>query len=943
MPTTQYKITNKATGETKVINWQGDSPPTNDDIKAYFAHANDADTNNEVKQPANGNNQSKSLYDTVKEYASRGYDALTKPLAPDITLPYTMKAGDITDKNDPGFATRAMSEIAQRGYDKIIRPALSPIGGLLSLAGGGEALGVPGAKAATNGVLGGLAAKGAYDAVGPVKTAINNPNAENVSDAALATITPALMGYGAVSNLRGGAVKPTENIPVKDAEIVDEGNTSSAEPPLHPDAEFAPVGSEGQYNQNAMLGLGKPLDIDQATYDKLLPKMEGTKEEGLAPIPPKGKYINPDETSSEPQKAIEGDVEKNYGPFDDEWAKYVNGRSAAKLEGNYVAKRFSYLDQDVPDNANVPATYEQLSLDTPIVHLQNAMKDGFFPEVRQHFDDIHQALNDAGVDTAYKEDYLPQMWDNSPEEISNALGKRLTAKPSFTYESFFKDYQEGIEAGLTPKFTKPSDLISYYTNYAKKAIADKQFLDYLKDTGQLRTDKPSSDWRTINPDFFPKAYQGKNYTAPKPIVDTLENYFTNPENGNFGERTLDTIADLTGKTTRTVLGFHIPGTAWSMHGINTSIANALYGEDLNPLKAVGRLGESAYYLTRPNQAENFLSENPASAIRAVKDGGLAITGMSSDVGSPLITGDNLAAKGLNILTSPKPLFQQFIPSMMLKAYERQVKYLTDKGVDYPTAAKQAGNDVNNTFGVLNREQSTSGFVADKNLNNVKRIILLAPNWLESRGRISVETAKAMLDPNNPIGRKYLSGVTNFLASYAGLQGLNYLSSGHSTLENGAGKELSLSLGKDSKGKDTYLNPYAGAIDFIKVPLDIAHSALEGNLAEGSKDIRSRASEPAQFAIDLLSNTDWKGSPILGDKDSHGKSQSVYTQVGNLGVDATSHFAPIGLEGAIDYSRDKISPEEAASRVLQLPLSYRSEPKVRRHSPYAPVPSGPRMP
>lgn len=925
MPTKRYRITNKTTGETKVIDWEGEAAPTSEDVKSYLARQKTPNpTNQQDSYPT-----LRKYYDKVKEGLDSAYSTINTPLLPERNFGanstyYPFKA------STPVLGNVGIPSAGSM-YDSV-RDFSSPMGIASAV--------LPFAEGAVR----------KFSGVKEVKPTEVNPSKYDIA-AEGAEVPPSVKREFAPVGSEGNLVKEN-NVPKPSVEeniyqnVLRTNGGTKVTPDENPNAlvkvgeqglaknKFTPVGpNEISPEEGLVKTNSNPIEQDLTRIDEVGPARDTaryTNVNGNEPVVDEGS-----------PKQIKGSTKRPYGSFNDEWSDYVNARQAGKLEGDYVGKKFSYLDQDVREG-DKPASFDQLDNNHPLNLLQQNLKEGNFHEVRSFLDNIHEELNQAGVETQYKEDYLPQMWDNTPEEISNALGRKLGLKPSFTFESFYKDYQEGIDAGLTPKFERPSELLNYYTSYARKAIADNRFFNYLKETNQVRPSKPSSDWKPLSGEYFPKAWLDHTYYAEPDTARLITNYFTDPSKGSWGEKLLNDTSGLVSKTTRTVLGFHMPGTAWSLHGINTGISNALWGENNNPLSAIKRLGESAYYLTRPEEAGRFLDNNPTSAINAVKDGGLAISNYSSDIGKPLISGDGIAAKGLNLLTSPKPLFQQVIPNLMLKSYERLVTELTSKEMSYKEAARTAGEQVNDQFGVINREMSTNPAVFDKTVNNVKRILTLAPNWLESRLGLAKGTAEALMNPNDPRGKKYLSGVSNFLVSYAALNVMNYIANGKSMLQNDPGKELSLAVGKDSKGKTIYVNPYAGAIDFIKIPLAIAHASLEGNLGESTKDLRSRASEPAQFAIDLMSNTDWKGSPILGDKGQYNKVQSVGKQVGNLTVDAMSHFLPIGAEGIADYAQDKISPEEAAARVLQVPLSFKTEGKTgKRKGSYAPV--GPRVP
>jgi hypothetical protein len=246
-----------------------------------------------------------------------------------------------------------------------------------------------------------------------------------------------------------------------------------------------------------------------------------------------------------------------------------------------------------------------------------------------------------------------------------------------------------------------------------------------------------------------------------------------------------------------------------------------------------------------------------------------------------------------------------------------------KGMSYKDAALNAGEAANNIFGGLNLERLQRNMTTQK----VFRATALAPDWLETQARLGMGMAKSIGQLDNPALKTYRVGAANFLGAYAITNIINAINNnGKFSFENDPGHELDTAIGKDSDGRTRYFRPFGTSMDMIRIPLAIAHAAKNGNMGESFNLMRSRASEPLQFATDLMTNSDWKGSPLFG-RDKYGRHlQSYEGQAKNFVNDALSHFAPAGIDSAIDLSNKEISPEEAAARVLQLPLGYKKDEK-----------------
>src|SRR5690606_32644898 len=104
-------------------------------------------------------------------------------------------------------------------------------------------------------------------------------------------------------------------------------------------------------------------------------------------------------------------------------------------------------------------------------------------------------------------------WKETDGEAAIAMGRRLSKSSKFSLTRVIKDYNDGLAAGLHPKYEKLSDLIGAYVMSTEKSVADKQFFDWLKNTKTIMT--PSeinkvpkelkgrfANWVTINADRF---------------------------------------------------------------------------------------------------------------------------------------------------------------------------------------------------------------------------------------------------------------------------------------------------------------------------------------------------------------------------------------------------------------------------------------------------------
>jgi hypothetical protein len=235
----------------------------------------------------------------------------------------------------------------------------------------------------------------------------------------------------------------------------------------------------------------------------------------------------------------------------------------------------------------------------------------------------------GNLQLGYKEDYLPQMWQNPPEEVAEAFKetKRLGLKPSFAMKRLFEDYRYGIEKGLTPKFEKPSELVSSYASYVDKFVADKNFFDQLKTNGLLKVRDQLSgseykDWEALDPKrtpvqrFIQASKDGeelnvsREYYAPKLVAKAINEYLQGPDESSI----LRKIAKAGGQVKSLVMTQGIPGTGLNVHGINVGVGRMWQagGSEL--------VGSYLKYAVDPQKATDFTRNNLYDAPRFVRAG-----------------------------------------------------------------------------------------------------------------------------------------------------------------------------------------------------------------------------------------------------------------------------------------------------------------------------------
>lgn len=583
------------------------------------------------------------------------------------------------------------------------------------------------------------------------------------------------------------------------------------------------------------------------------------------------------------------------------FADWVNARRASRVEGYIKSKDFQELDSEGLNG---------------IFKFQAGENQGLYGKVKEFFDVKYSELQKAGLTFNYKSDYLPQLWSNTPEEVTKVFGRRLGLKPSFAFKSIIKDYETGIAAGLTPRFNTISELAGWYEGRANRALADLGFFKSLGSEGTiLPKSKAPFGWVTLDPDRFPKfqvtkgdkVYSG-TFSAPKPIADMINNYLRDPQ---FGA--LNNIANFVSAAKNRALSFGIPFTSINMHGINILARHTLFGTGGNP---ISRLLTGVKYLFNYNAAQNYLDKILETAPKAMKQG-LTVgvedfQGLFNNVETTGTFGK--LGKTWNTMFE-KPLFDKMIPALKLSSWQNLTEDFSKK-MSHDAAGKEAAKIVNNVYGGINWE----AMGRNRDLQNLYRSVILAPDWAESTLRLGGNLAKAFTT-NGPVAMRYKTMVTTLVGSYVAANIANQLSSGHMMYENDPGHTMEIEVGYTSDGQKRYFRPYGTAADFVRLPYDTILALAKGDPTPIVRTFTNRLSVPLAALGHIIFNVDYRGNPIAG-KTKYGDQMPFVQSAANLGGEAISGLGfPAFAKQALQTGTGQQGLEQGVLQGFELPFRY----------------------
>jgi len=585
-----------------------------------------------------------------------------------------------------------------------------------------------------------------------------------------------------------------------------------------------------------------------------------------------------------------------------QFENWVNKRNAAKIADFAKRKEFAYLDEGGIDG---------------IFAVQAGKNKGKYKELRRFFDNAYEKIKKIDKQINYQKNYIPQLWQEPEEKVAEVLGRTFTMKPGFTFEKVIDSYKEGIEKGLTPRFTTISELAGWYQGRVNKTLADREFFNYLIKEKLIQPSPQTKGlgWVTLDPDRFPtrKVKIGKEtyvgtFSAPKPLADLINNYLKNPDGP------IEQLANYASRVKNIALSAGVPKTAINFHGFNILARNVMASK--NPVE--GFL-TGVKYMIKPDIAEKDLIKNLPLAEFAVKNGLTISTEGHSIVEMERGQLKKLLGKAGELRKDwmEKPLFQQMIPALKLKHFKEVFDDLVSSGVNKKEAGKMAAKITNSIYGGINID----ALGRDKNLQSLLRAGLLAPDWAETQVRTAGGILRSIANPKTPEYKAYRTILRNLAMMYLGATFANKIFTGRWLHQNPAGREFEVAVGKDSKGQTIFVRPFGTAADFVRLPYEIVSALVKGDFSAIPRIIRNRLSIPLGVVVGLLANVDYRGKPILG-QDVYGRPMTVSQQAVNLAQQAGRLVGvPPQLQAVSGLITGQDSPEETLAKMAEAPLRF----------------------
>lgn len=604
--------------------------------------------------------------------------------------------------------------------------------------------------------------------------------------------------------------------------------------------------------------------------------------------------------------------------------EWRTGNIVARSKANEVPQMFA----DIPDKEGwkmvryiqdpTPKKAKELGLDV------NQYKDEV-QKYRQFYDSIRQEAIDAGLPVNYRDNYLNQVWKESPSEIDAKIKAGLGTRPGFTKQRSIPSYEAGLKIGLTPKFTHPAQLAAHYRFSLDKAIANKRLSDQLLDSGYLLpSNSAPPDWKAIDSPFFPKvtvdfgageAVQ-MDYKAPKEIAEAINNIFEVKEPG-----LLNLVARGARFMQEIKLSAGVPYSGLNSFAIGQSLKELTAGRVTSPLKAL-------VYSHSKGATKNWLNNNKQYTDMMAREG---ISVYSEQDYSKLYKNvaeskslSNLFGKARDEFhkAMSEPTFKRFMPMIQVQFFKDVYDGGIKQGMTPADAKKLAGDSTKNFYGIVDR------FSRSSDVEDAISVVLLAPkfreamlgfwsnnlksiNPVEKGGRLGIRlTTKNLKDQTLKANRNFT--LLGLPMTYLAYSLANKAMTGRWMHENREGKELSVEIPREN-GRSWYI-PVLPTVSTIPRRVQEAGSYLAaGDIGGATERVGSMGSMAIGVGSSLLGNKTFYGGPIYQDDDP------ALEKIGKLagyGFEQTAHPF-IGAPVAVAQGRK--TPVEGVMGMAELPI------------------------
>lgn len=597
-----------------------------------------------------------------------------------------------------------------------------------------------------------------------------------------------------------------------------------------------------------------------------------------------------------------------------------------------------------------------------ILDYQAGKSTKYSQAISNKFDALFKEAEKRGLDFDYRENYLPQVYRESSDEIKDKIRDYLTSRgmtaddialyiegkplptgvasnlkltPYFAKDRVFPDYKTAMEWGLTPRFTDIDQLAAHYRAELEKTIANKELLEDLISQGKLIPEQVApASWVPVQ--NLPLGQRG--YYANPRLADVLDGMFKNTEELSPLGHALDLTARLSRTMQEIALSAGIPKSNINFFSIGQTIKEITAG-NLKAIPAFLRANfnkpsikffeKNRDYLEMMAQEGIDVGDRVGNYSKVYENWAQQFKQTIRDIKptkkATMETGKSfykLAGDGFDKLFNEKT-FGSFMPQLYTQTFKDEYRAAIKAGMSTVEARKLAADITKQMFGMIENVGRSKG------TRDALTSALFAPKFRESIINTLYKTGKAgadflyhlgglhgKLDPSLKRNRKLLAGM---VISFGAYDALNYKLNGNHMWENPPGKEFALRIPRKN-GDPVYVEFMPSFLAFARNMVSGGVALVRGDIPTARRKFGTLLSMPVKIVMDVVGNSDYFENPIYKDTDKTGTKALKIAKY--VGLQVNHPY----IKELINQINNKKPLYESLVAATELPLKFSTQEK-----------------
>jgi len=565
-------------------------------------------------------------------------------------------------------------------------------------------------------------------------------------------------------------------------------------------------------------------------------------------------------------------------------------------------------------------------------------------------DDILKAFNkkydeaiEAGFDVPFRENYLPQVYKNSREDVMEAMGKYLTdmdvpqkkindylggiaelpaevsaglkLNPSFTKARAFPDYETAMKYGLTPKYSHPAQLLAHYSEELSTAVGNKKLLDSLIETKKILPKAAAPrDWVRIPESMM----DGEGFVSPE-LGKVLNNLF-GERGGIYGglEKIFHTTGEISGKLQEFRLSGGAPKSTVNFFAISQGIKDLTAGD----LK-----GASSLIKANTNKGTMEFFEANADTIREMAEAGRDLSkrtgawrGMYRNIADSKISKEQLG-KGFDKVFNEKT-FMSMMPMQEINTFKHAKAQAIKQGYSEVAAKEIAGETMKVYHGISDQMAFRSQLT-----NDILKTFFFAPKFRETMiGFVGNTIKSATTQVGNPAyakNRKYLTGL---VISYALYDQLNMALNGHHLKDNPDYRKQSVQIPLPN-GDNMFIELAPSILSMPRAAIGLGEGLMKGDVSQVQQKAGSFTSMAAQITFNIAANKDFFGNEIYNPDDDPAQQRKDIAEY--VGIQQAHPY----ISGSYEMIKGDEPFYRSIAKMLELPIKFKDDKAIKKSQGY----------